>query len=168
MSIKVKKIVIYTVLALGAVAFWCHTHSDRTKIARLFDSVAKIAERSPDESVMEGAVKAKSLAVFFGATCRFKVPEARLSGPVSNANLSGMILAFRHDVPRFSVSFSDLNIAVDAPTAHVDGHVRIDGADGFLETKISDGRPFTAELRKNDDGEWKIVAVALLMKSTNT
>ena len=165
--ISIKKFVVYTVLALGAVVFWCHTHSDRAKIARLFDSAAKIAERSPDESVMEGAVKAKALAAFFGSTCRFKVPEARLSGPVSNANLSGMILAFRHDVPRFSVSFSDLDITVDVLTAHVEGHVRIDGADGFLKTKIRDARPFAAELEKNDGGEWKIVAVTLL-KYSNT
>ena len=33
---SVKKFVVYTVLALGAVVFWCHTHSDRAKIARLF------------------------------------------------------------------------------------------------------------------------------------
>ena len=114
---SVKKFVVYTVLALGAVVFWCHTHSDRAKIARLFDSAAKIAERSPDA--------------------------------------------------RFSVPFSDLDITVDGLTAHVEGHVRIDGADGFLKTKIRDARPFAAELEKNDDGEWKIVAVTLL-KYSNT
>ena len=63
-------------------------------------------------------------------------------------------------------AFSDLDITVDGLTAHVEGFVRIDGADGLLTTKIRDARAFAAEL-ENDDGEWKIVAVTLL-KYSNT
>lgn len=107
------KIAIYVVLLVAALSLFCYMHSDRAKIVRVFESAAKIAERTPGEGVMEGAVKAKALAAFFGKSCRFTIPEARLSGPMSNDNLAGAILAFRHDASRFSIEFIELDVEVD-------------------------------------------------------
>lgn len=158
------KIAIYGLAIVVAVLIFCYTHSDRAKIVRLFESAAKIATREPGESVMEGAVKAKSLAAFFGKSCRFSIPEARLSGPMSNENISGAILAFRHDASRFSIEFVELDVEVDSPMAHVDGVVALKGVDRRLNISADESRPFSADLAKNDNGEWKIISLVLLKR----
>ena len=158
------KIAIYGLVIVVAVALFCYMHSDRAKIVRLFESAAKIATREPGESVMEGAVKAKALAAFFGKSCRFSIPEARLSGLMSNENISGAILAFRHDASRFSIEFIELDVEVDSPMAHVDGVVALKGVDGRLNISADESRPFSADLAKNDNGEWKIISLVLLKR----
>lgn len=158
------KLAIYGLVIVVAVLIFCYTHSDRARIVRLLESAAKIATREPGESVMEGAVKAKSLAAFFWKSCRFTIPEARLSGPMSNDNLAGAILAFRHDASRFSIEFIELDVEVDSPMAHVDGVVALKGVDGRLNISADESRPFSADLEKNDNDEWKIISLVLLKR----
>lgn len=155
------KIAIYGVAIAAAVSLFCYMHSDRAKIVRLFESAAKIAAREPSESVMEGAVKAKALAAFFAKSCRFSIPEARLSGPISNDNLSGSILAFRHDASSFSIEFVELDVEVNSPMAHVDGVVSLKGVDGRFNISADESHPFSADLEKNEDGDWKIISLVL-------
>lgn len=81
---------------------------------------------------MESAVKARSLAAFFGDTCRFKVPELHCNVAISNADLSGAILSFRREANKLSVTFDELDVVVEPPATHVEGIVDLSGAEGKL------------------------------------
>lgn len=109
---------------------------------------------------MEGAVKARALAAYFGDTCRFKVPELHCNVAISNADLSGAILSFRQDVSKFCVKLDELDVIVEPTAAHVEGVVELSGTAGKLMIDVVDRRNFFADLEKVD-GNWKIISITL-------
>ena len=106
-------------------------------------------------------MKAQTLAGFFAATCNFDIPELGVKGSLSNNNIEGGILIFRNGATTLRVVFDELDIYVFGTAAHVEGVADLSGSDERIQLNTSGKRNFSADLTKNEQGEWKFSAISL-------
>lgn len=150
-----KKIVIYFILALAAIAFYCYTHSDRAHVKRLFAAVEKLAKREPSELPIESGAKAQSLANLFAPECVIIAGEYGLDTTFSREDIAGGVLAFRSSVRNISLVFDDLDVDFDNGGARVEGVADFSGTDCAWRMQEPRAQRFLARLVKIE-GKWRI------------
>ena len=155
----------YGVAAVAAVALWLWMRSDTVRVRRTFDEVAKLIERESTESVMENAVKCRALAGYVAKACRVEIPEHQVNGTVSPEDFSGGMLAFRNEVKRIRVAFSDLKVSVKAGRATVVGQVDFTGSDAGIGIQEPLVRGFEATLVENASGRWQFSVMRIVRGS---
>ena len=152
---KIRKAIVYCVLLVAAVAFYCYTHSDRAQVKRVFASIEKLAKRARGETPFESGGKAQSLAHHFAPTCEIIAGEYNIYGTYSREDIAGGALAFRSTVNNVSLVFSDLDISFGDRGARVDGIADFSGTDTAWRMREPRAQKFLAFLVKVD-GKWLI------------
>lgn len=152
---SIRKAIVYCVLLVAAVAFYCYTHSDRVQVKRVFASIEKLAKREPGETPIESGGKAQSLAHHFAPTCEIVAGEYHMDATYSREDIAGGALAFRSMVSNISLVFSDLEISFDDAGASVDGIADFSGTDAAWRMREPRPQKFLARLVKID-GKWLI------------
>ncbi len=162
---KIGKKKIAALLALSAISSllcWSFMRSEADAIRSVFDDVAENFSRTPPESLIECAARARKLSEFIVPSgFQFGVEDlggAEIPGRTEAARL---ILAARGErqIP-LSVAFRDLQIVVAGKTAYVRGLVDCTGSDASFAIPPPLQRHFAAQLEKRD-GEWLFLKAAV-------
>ena len=151
--------------AIGIVAgAWMALRSDDARIRRVFGEVERTMARESGESVMEGAIKAKSASTSFiaEAGCTFAMSDTG-GTRLSRDEVAGTMLAFRNSVPVLKLRFPSLDRKVSGDVAEVEGMADFSGSAGdFAGTGDAPQTcAFHAGLLREPDGRWRFSRVNL-------
>lgn len=157
----IRKIIVYSILAVAAIAFCCYMNGDRAKIRRVFASIEKMAAKEQGEAVIEGAMKSQALSRHFASRCRVKAPEFGFEAFYTREEISGGMLAMRSYAKTVKVEFDDLEISVEGDMAQVEGVADFSGTDTKWRVREPTRERFRAGLQKTD-GAWLVREVVSL------
>lgn len=143
----------YALAALAASGLFVYMRSDAVRIRCTFDAVARLACKEPAETVMESAIRARSIAAYLAQSCSCSLSGHGAWTALSRENAAGAVLALRSDLKTLRVTFEKTDVSSGGGVASVTGSVSLDGSPSTGKFPLPCVMTFEAEL-KDEDGKW--------------
>jgi hypothetical protein len=146
---------VVPLLLIGA-AVWTGIRcsgSEETRVIKQFDRLSERVSRDSEETIIETARKAHSIASLFSSDCVVVTDEPALSGAYGREDMANRVSQVRSSFTRLRLRFHDLAVELDGPgsaTAVVTG--RVTGWTRYQE-RVDESREVVCTLKKTD-GEW--------------
>ncbi len=98
------------VLVAGIIAFFIFSQSEEAKVKKQFEFLAEKIGKTPEESQIIAAAKAKRIREVFAETCKIHAPAYSFSRDISSDELSTLVLSARSQCSEISLKFYDFVI----------------------------------------------------------
>lgn len=149
---KIKYIVIAgAVLVAGIIAFFIFSQSEEAKVKRQFKVLAEKMTKTPKETPLIAAARAKRIKELFAETCTIHAPAYSFSRDISSQDLPSLVLTTRSRYSEMSLQFYDFVIEFpEEGSAHVNLTARMRGK---LTTGkyVDDVHELKCTLKKTED-----------------
>lgn len=149
---KIKYIVIAgAVLVAGIIAFVIFSQSEEAKVKRQFKVLAEKMTKTPKETPLVAAARAKRIKELFAETCAVHAPAYSFSRDISSQDLPSLVLTTRSRYSEMSLQFYDFVIEFpEEGSAHVNLTARMRGK---LTTGkyVDDVHELKCTLKKTED-----------------
>ena len=108
---KTKYIIIAgAILVVGIIAFFIFSQSEEAKVKKQFSVLAEKIKKTPKETPLIAAARAKNIKELFAETCTVHAPAYSFSEDISSQDLSSLVLATRSRYSEISLEFYDFII----------------------------------------------------------
>ena len=109
--VNIKTIIAAAVLVVaGIIALFWYFQGDEARIKKRFNTIAELAEKSPDEHELTAAVNARRIGDMFADTCQIEIPSYNISRTYAREDIPAHVMGARSRYSEIAMKFHDINI----------------------------------------------------------